>query len=97
MKKKTSQLVKFSLLIPQDLGWIQAVKNSYSCCICPLVFLLFLGNKKKFQQANATAINTRMLPLFLFPSLTLNLAIITLHDTTALWKNVLTMSPIKAP
>ena len=55
-------MVKFSLLIPQDLGWIQAVKNSYSCCICPLVFLLFLGNKKKFQQANATAINTRMLP-----------------------------------
>ena len=55
-------MVKFSLLIPQDLGWIQAVKNSYSCCICPLVFSLFLGNKKKFQQANATAINTRMLP-----------------------------------
>ena len=55
-------MVKFSLLIPQDLGWIQAVKNSYSCCICPLVFLLFLGNKKKFQQAKSTAINTRMLP-----------------------------------
>ena len=51
-EKKTTHMVKFSLLFPQDLGWIQAVKHSYSCCICPLVLLLFLGNKKKFQQAN---------------------------------------------